>query len=46
MDFEEWWEDKGSYNTQLKNECENLLRSSNFDDETLSQYEKELWQSF
>lgn len=31
-------------NSVLKTECENLLQSSNYDDDTISEYEKELWQ--
>ena len=31
-------------NDKLKQECENLLQSSNYDDDTISDLEKELWQ--
>jgi len=41
-DFDEWWFEEKS-NDELKQECDNLLQSSAFDSETLSQYEKELW---
>lgn len=42
MDFNEWW-DNDNGNEDLKQQCENLLQSSNFDDDTKAQLENDLW---
>jgi len=42
--FDEWFnEDENEGNNELKQECENLLQSSCYDDDTISDKEKELW---
>jgi len=40
--FYEWWNDEKG-NEDLKNECENLLRSSSYDHDIISELEKQLW---
>ena len=42
MDFEEWFFEEKD-NSNLKQECENLLQSSGYDHDTISEKEKELW---
>ena len=42
MNFEEWWDDSKG-NEDLKQEVTNLLQSSNYDDEFISEEEKALW---
>lgn len=41
-DFDEWWFDEKPLN-EAKQECENLLFSSAYDDEQKAQIEKQLW---
>ena len=42
MNFEEWWDDSKG-NEDLKQEVSNLLQSSNYDDDYISEEEKALW---
>lgn len=42
MNFDEWWESNEG-NNDLKQHCENLLQTSAYDSEEMSQLEKDLW---
>lgn len=43
MNYEDFENRKEDNNNDLKQQCDNLLQSSAYDSETLSQLEKDLW---
>ena len=42
-DFETWWAESNINTPQLRQECENLLKNSTYDCESISIIEQELW---